>query len=438
MEDHYYYPGFYNYAVQDHLSTAQEDETQYYPHHDASAMAVPMPDAMMECVPIVTEAAVKGAHFPPFEPTRYPPPPSAPDMGYWCPSSPFNESVRSFSPQTDCQSNRMPALGYDDSMSCASSSESSPSPSYTDMPVYLFKQESMSPQKLTHPTRCQGYMFPQVYAPTTHQTNEYAYTITSHSDREREHEAPRPTCKPSARKETIRNRVQRRTGKSPKKSSAKPSRTEAATTSKQQTTDRRFECCFARYGCESTFPSKNEWKRHVSSQHIQPGFYRCDIGRCSLNNRSPSPTETSSSSQTAPSPPTLLVNDFNRKDLFIQHQRRMHSPWSTNSSTPKSARKTSSASQSEKDNFEASLDTVVKRCWRQLREPPTLSHCGFCDMEFRGVNAWKERMEHVARHYEKRDSGPEKEDLPLRNWAEENGIVRCVDGEWRLFGLCRK
>jgi hypothetical protein len=134
----------------------------------------------------------------------------------------------------------------------------------------------------------------------------------------------------------------------------------------------------------------------------------------------------------------LLANDFNRKDLFIQHQRRMHSPWSANSSTPKSSRKASSASQSEKDSFEGSLEAVVKRCWHQLREPPTLSYCGFCDMEFCGANAWKERMEHVARHYEKRDPGPEKEDLPLREWAEENGIVSCVNGEWKLVSLWRR
>ncbi|KAL5048364.1 hypothetical protein BDW71DRAFT_177531 [Aspergillus fruticulosus] len=445
MEGHYYYPSFHHFSFQDRLPTVQEAEAQYYPHHAASAMAVPMPDAMMECVPIATEVAVKSTHFPPLGPTRYPPPPSASDVGYWCPPSPFDESVRSVSPQTDCQSNCMPALSYDDSMSCASSFESSPSPSYPDMPVALYRQESMSPQEPTHPTPHQNHMFLQAYNSTTHQLNEYDRTFTSHSEHEREHKAPKPTRKPSTRNETTRNRIQKLTSKTPRKTPAKPSRAEAATTSDQtpkKTTDRRFECCFARYGCESTFPSKNEWKRHVSSQHIQQGFYRCDIGRCSLNNRSPSPTDpripTSCSSQTPPTPPTLLINDFNRKDLFIQHQRRMHSPWNTNSSTPKSSRKASSASQTEKDSFEASLETVAKRCWRQVREPPTLSHCGFCDMEFSGVNAWKERMEHVSRHYEKRDPGPEKEDMPLRQWAEENGIVRCVDGEWRLISLCRK
>ncbi|KAL3430083.1 hypothetical protein BDV09DRAFT_200004 [Aspergillus tetrazonus] len=421
MEDHYHYPDFYHYSVQDHLPTAQEVEAQYYPHHIANAMGVPMSDAMIECVPIAAEATVKGAHFPPFEPMRYPPPPSASDLGNWCPLSPFDESLRSVSPQTDCQSNCMSTLSYDDSISCTSSFENSPSPSYPDMPITLYKQESISHPEPTHATPHQNCMLLQVYTPTTHQPHENSRNFASTTECEREALLP-------ARRPLTGNRVQKRSSKTRRKTAAKPNRAEAATTKQtlKKTTDRRFECCFARYGCESTFPSKNEWKRHVYSQHIQTGFYRCDIGRCSLNNRSPSPTglrtPNSSSPQTPSTPLTLLVNDFNRKDLFIQHQRRMHSPWSADSSTPKSSRKASSASQSEKDTFEESLEAVVKRCWHQLREPPTLSHCGFCDMEFCGINAWKERMEHVARHYEKRDPGPEKEDLPLRDWAEKNGI----------------
>ncbi|KAL4816527.1 Sybindin-like family-domain-containing protein [Aspergillus spinulosporus] len=427
MEDHYHYPGYYHYSVQDHLPTAQEVEAQYYSHHVANATAVPMSDAVMEYVPITAEATVKDAQFPSFGPMRYPPPPSASDMGNWCPLSPFDESVRSVSPQTDCQSNCMSTLSYDDSISYTSSFENSPSPSYPEISTTLYKQESISHPESTHATSDQNYMLLQVF----NQPNENSRAFTSTAECEREALLP-------SRRPMTGDRVQKHSSRARRKSAAKPSRAEAATAKQtpKKTTDRRFECCFARYGCESTFPSKNEWKRHVNSQHIQIGFYRCDIGRCSLNNRSPSPTRlrtpTSSSSQTPPTALTLLINDFNRKDLFIQHQRRMHSPWSTNPSAPKSSRKASSASQSEKDSFEESLKAVVKRCWHQLREPPTLSHCGFCDMEFRGANAWKERMEHVARHYEKRDPGPEKEDLPLRKWAEDNGIREFQPGLRKL------
>ncbi|KAL4920767.1 hypothetical protein BDW62DRAFT_198652 [Aspergillus aurantiobrunneus] len=426
MGDHYHYPDYNHFPVPDHLPIAPE--VQFYPHPDANTLVASMPDTMMGCASMVPEDAIKSPHFPPFDPLRYPPPPSASDMGYWAPTSPFDESVRSVSPQTDCQSSGyMPSL-IDDTMSSSSGFESSPSPPYHES----FYHESMgSPIEPVHtmPQQASPVFLP---VSTTHQPSNYTTSPTSSPSEP----AKSPNKAPSTREASTRKRIQKRTGKSRgKKTPAQSSRAEQATASKEapkKATDRRFECCFARYGCASTFPSKNEWKRHVSSQHIQLGFYRCDVGRCSLNNlkhRSPSPhhdnhtqlpTPASSDVQ-HPSTPTLLVNDFNRKDLFIQHQRRMHAPWITTSKTRKQ-----SVSQTEKDDFEASLEDVWKRCWRQLRVPPTLSRCGFCAMEFRGANAWKERMEHVAMHFEKADPGPEEEDVPLREWAEENGVIRPV------------
>ncbi|KAL2794134.1 hypothetical protein BJX66DRAFT_338119 [Aspergillus keveii] len=41
-------------------------------------------------------------------------------------------------------------------------------------------------------------------------------------------------------------------------------------------------------------------------------------------------------------------------------------------------------------------------------------------------------MEHVSRHIEKGDPGPEEEDPFLREWALEQGFVRWVDGAWKL------
>ncbi|KAL4927102.1 putative C2H2 finger domain protein [Aspergillus undulatus] len=443
MEDHYPYAE-YHFAAE-HLPIAQD--AQYYPQ---DAFAAPIPNAMMGCVSHAPHAAVKGAPFPPFGPLQYPTPPAAPGMAYLTPASPFDESVRSISPQTDCQSSGFaPSLSWDDSMSSASGFESPHSPSYHEsMPMGLYRQQSMTPasEPSQQAPQKNNHMFIEIY---THQPNDYM--ITSPTSPQSEPEPPKPSRK--ARKQTTQNRVQKRASKpGSKKTPAKSNRVEQATASKhtpKKTTDRRFECCFARYGCTSTFPSKNEWKRHVSSQHIQPGFFRCDVGRCSLNNKhqhrsasshshqSQSPSPTSSHSNTIPPSPTFLVNDFNRKDLFIQHQRRMHAPWNQNCSTGSKPVK-NFVSQADKDAFEATLEGVTKRCWRQLRAPPTLSRCGFCSMEFRGANAWKERMEHVARHLEKRDPGPEQEDIPLREWAEENGVIRCVRGQWKLSGLCGK
>lgn len=45
---------------------------------------------------------------------------------------------------------------------------------------------------------------------------------------------------------------------------------------------RPFHCSFRRYGCTSTFGSKNEWKRHVTSQHICQGIYAATLALASL------------------------------------------------------------------------------------------------------------------------------------------------------------
>ncbi|KAJ5630293.1 uncharacterized protein N7484_010393 [Penicillium longicatenatum] len=204
---------------------------------------------------------------------------------------------------------------------------------------------------------------------------------------------------------------------------------------------RTFTCSFAPYGCESTFVSKNEWKRHVTSQHLQLGFYRCDVGKCSAYHQQiPTPllsTSTSTSKTQCPlpgrcsTPPPGQPNDFNRKDLFTQHHRRMHAPWHQ----PGDRR---APSEEERNAFEASLEEVRQRCWHGLRTPPLQSHCGFCKEVFSGEGSWDVRMEHIGRHFEREDRrvlGVEEEDLALREWGVEQGILVGVDGGWRLASL---
>lgn len=203
---------------------------------------------------------------------------------------------------------------------------------------------------------------------------------------------------------------------------------------------RIFVCSFAPYGCESTFVSKNEWKRHVTSQHLQLGFYRCDVGKCRMHSHSthrhPHPSHNPSQFLTAAksrasSPPPGQPNDFNRKDLFTQHQRRMHAPWqqSGRRRTPSDA---------EHAAFEASLEEVRQRCWYGLRQPPQQSHCGFCQEVFAGTGSWDARMEHVGRHFEREDRhtlGLEVEDVAVREWGLREGILTLADGQCRLASL---
>lgn len=169
-----------------------------------------------------------------------------------------------------------------------------------------------------------------------------------------------------------------------------------------------FPCTFHHYGCGATFASKNEWKRHVASQHLQLGYYRCDMGTCS--------PEVAQRQRKG-------YNDFNRKDLFTQHCRRMHAPWSGGKEGE------AKVSTKEKDKFERQLENIRRRCWIDSREPPPKTKCGFCGEKFEDTKdsrGWEERMEHVGRHYE-RDaykSASEDVDEGLRKWAIEQGLVR--------------
>lgn len=216
---------------------------------------------------------------------------------------------------------------------------------------------------------------------------------------------------------------------------------------------RPFICTFGPYGCLSRFGSKNEWKRHVSSQHIQPGVWRCDQGACIpqpfSHRRSSSSTTSKRRGAKASEHNDIIVvgggggphidagfNEFNRKDLFTQHLRRMHAP----------AR---SAPAAEKGAFEASLEETRQRCWIKTREPPQASVCGYCcdgDREmggmksegmFEGPDSWDERMEHVGRHLERGHAGREwREDVGLREWMVREGLI-VWDGEggrWVLGG----
>lgn len=175
-----------------------------------------------------------------------------------------------------------------------------------------------------------------------------------------------------------------------------------------QPDDRRlFPCPFAGYGCNSTFSSKNEWKRHVSTQHIKLGYWRCDL--CP-------PTKDPNDDS------ALYFNDFNRKDLFTQHLRRMHA-------APKDH---SSRSQKGYPVNEDNLSEHQKRCFTVLRTPPQQSKCLFCDRTFDGPTSWDERMDHVGRHLEK-DRNCEVDLLDVSTWRVDQSLERYLISEGLVY-----
>lgn len=164
--------------------------------------------------------------------------------------------------------------------------------------------------------------------------------------------------------------------------------------------DRTYACSFRMYGCESTFSSKNEWKRHFSSQHLKLNYWRCDLKGCFAAPKGP--------------------NDFNRKDLFTQHLRRMHAPW-TGKNNP---------SPEEKAKFDETLEEHHKRCLQTPRRPPENSYCHTCKRAFPN---WQDRMEHMSKHYEDDPAFEESEDRVLVEWAVQEGILCHKDSSGGLI-----
>jgi hypothetical protein len=240
--------------------------------------------------------------------------------------------------------------------------------------------------------------------------------------------SPRNRASNKRRKSAPRNpRAQRRrsgarkdsvTSSSSLSKPSKRSRGAAKATSESQYHDdrRHFPCPLTAYNCTSTFSSKNEWKRHVSTQHIKLGYWRCNL--CA-------PTTDPNDSS------VLYHNDFNRKDLFTQHLRRMHAAHGSGARHLK--------------EFPVNEDNIQEhqtRCYLQLRDAPQRSICPFsdCGREFVGPSSWDEHMEHVGRHLEKdRKDGVDaldvaswKKDTVLEQYLIDEDLIVWESGVWRI------
>ncbi len=177
---------------------------------------------------------------------------------------------------------------------------------------------------------------------------------------------------------------------------------------------RPFPCAFSFAGCTSTFGSKNEWKRHIASQHLCLTYYRC----------SSCPQSTAEGKG----------NEFNRKDLFTQHLRRMHAPFAIK----KALSKADSKLQAE---WEQHVKDMQASCLVHRRQPPQRSACPKpdCSNVFEGAGSWDDWTEHVGRHMEKGEAGRLGVDRLLAKWALDQGIIeRKEDGEYRLIGSERE
>jgi hypothetical protein len=173
---------------------------------------------------------------------------------------------------------------------------------------------------------------------------------------------------------------------------------------------RPYLCTFSFAGCPSTFGNKNEWKRHVNSQHLGLKYWLCNVGACSQSKTASSRSSSSSSNSRSKSG----GNEFNRKDLFTQHLRRMHTPLHVKKQQKQNA------------DWEEKLKELQTSCLKTRRTPPTKTQCPVraCRQLFEGPTSWDDRMEHVGRHLEKASA--------TANGATVNEIVEQESDEFMI------
>ncbi|CAH0053191.1 unnamed protein product [Clonostachys solani] len=184
---------------------------------------------------------------------------------------------------------------------------------------------------------------------------------------------------------------------------------------------RPFFCIFQFAGCDDRFAAKNEWKRHVMSQHVVAKVNVCTYGVCAQNNDKPTRSQTKYLD--------VEGKQFNRKDLYDSHIRRMH---------PYPATKKQSLKQ-----WEDLLKILLRQSIHIRCSTPTYLECPSpdCNLSFEGDDAWDQRMEHTARHMEMAASGDADDiviggdnDRTLIEWASapEVGVIKRVSGQWKV------
>ncbi|KAF2009851.1 hypothetical protein BU24DRAFT_65786 [Aaosphaeria arxii CBS 175.79] len=223
---------------------------------------------------------------------------------------------------------------------------------------------------------------------------------------------PFRSVKRRPRKSGITQSAISKPNKNKRKRASVSSKSAKSSAKKNADSKQPFPCTLAIYGCQSKFSSKNEWKRHMNTQHIKLGFWRCDLCITTTD-----PEDAGS----------VYHNDFNRKDLFRQHLRRMHT------THPKGT-----SGGSDIPVTEANIVEHEHRCYRHLRENPQHSNCLFCDAVFTGANSWDDRMDHVGRHLEK-DRRPEtydvsawKVDPMLESYLLDEGLIKRNHDGWSI------
>ncbi|EXK28305.1 hypothetical protein FOXG_09985 [Fusarium oxysporum f. sp. lycopersici 4287] len=154
----------------------------------------------------------------------------------------------------------------------------------------------------------------------------------------------------------------------------------SSTTKGNEPQNRRFPCTF----CCDKFKSKYDWARHEKSLHLDLAGWRCAPFGGVVVSPETGRNHCAYCSQLDPTPEHLETHNhagcqnddklpvFSRKDHLTQHLRLVHH-----------------------------VKTVpVIESWK-VEGPPVKSRCGICGLR---MEAWKERVEHLAKHFRKGDT----------------------------------
>ncbi|KAH6649858.1 hypothetical protein F5144DRAFT_597364 [Chaetomium tenue] len=220
---------------------------------------------------------------------------------------------------------------------------------------------------------------------------------------------------------------------------------------------RPFNCVFDFAGCTSTFANKNEWKRHVTTQHLLLNYWVCTEGTCA---KADTQDQTPSSTTTTPTPSQPTGAIFNRKDLFTQHLKRMHAPKELKDAptTPTTTTTKPTPAQNALTQWTTRLKHLQATSIRPRCQLPKYMRCPVphCTAPpFRGDGAWNDRMEHVAKHMDRAARGSPsshgegggrvvfggKGDRTLVEWASSREVAIIIprgEGEWELKAPLRR
>ncbi|KAF3914700.1 hypothetical protein AA313_de0206421 [Arthrobotrys entomopaga] len=164
-----------------------------------------------------------------------------------------------------------------------------------------------------------------------------------------------------------------------------------------------YICIFGFADCNQRFGARNEWKRHIATQHLMLYKYICDHQDCVEKNKAK----------------TL----FNRGDLFMKHQERMHSPVDLHGRSPNDL---------ELIAWKKEMKDAKTRC-EILRSPPQRMTCGFCTEVFEhGDKTWQDLIDHVGLHYQTNDPSVQngyKEDQDLMAWMKHQNLIKDEDDD---------